>query len=176
MTTKLLLLAGAALAGLACATAARAGSDTKTFTVSATVVASCQVVTVNNLDFGNLTSSSVGSGTDKSTTLSVTCTNGATGVTVALTTASQASATDGSGSFGGDQFGLNKISYGLFQDSAHSIPWGSGTNARSKDDASQNLGTGAAQTLTVYGHIPPQPTVVLTAGQYTDTVTVTVNF
>jgi spore coat protein U-like protein len=62
---------------------------------------------------------------------------------------------------------LDYLSYNLFQDPARTIDWGdTGTTRR---DA---IGTGTAQTYTVYGHLPGGQ--VVRVGAYVDTVRVTV--
>lgn len=60
------------------------------------------------------------------------------------------------------------IGYGIFQDSAHSNAWGSGTLVVS------GTGTGASQTIPVYGllYIPTG----MPAATYTDSVTVTLAY
>jgi len=60
------------------------------------------------------------------------------------------------------------ISYGLFRDAGRTLPWASGAQAAS------GLGTGASQSITVYGRVPiqqtPQP------GTYSDTVVATITY
>jgi spore coat protein U-like protein len=65
--------------------------------------------------------------------------------------------------------GTNVI-YGLYRDSARSLPWGStvGTNTASA------TGTGLSQGETVYGRIAPQTTPKPSA--YSDTIIVTVAY
>jgi spore coat protein U-like protein len=67
-------------------------------------------------------------------------------------------------------FSAASVVYGLYQDSARSLPWGasSGVNTVS------GTGTGLTQTLTVYGRVAPQTTP--TAGTYTDTIVATVTY
>jgi spore coat protein U-like protein len=58
----------------------------------------------------------------------------------------------------------------LYRDSARSLTWGQTVGT----DTAAGTGTGAAQTLTVYGRVAPQNTPA--AGTYTSTVTATVTF
>jgi spore coat protein U-like protein len=62
------------------------------------------------------------------------------------------------------------LHYKLFSDSGHTINWGNtvGTDTVSK------TGSGAAQTLTVYGQVPAGQYV--TSGSYSDTITVTLTY
>ena len=60
------------------------------------------------------------------------------------------------------------VQYGLYQNAAHSVSWGSGTSAVT------GAGTGLAQTLTVYGLVPSQTGVA--SGSYSDTIVVTLTY
>mgnify|MGYP004707133799 CR=1 FL=1 len=60
------------------------------------------------------------------------------------------------------------VAYQLYQDAAHSTVWNS-TNTESVRSA-----TGSSQSLTVYGVVPAQ--IWPTPGDYSDTVTVTLNY
>src|SRR5262249_27585908 len=62
------------------------------------------------------------------------------------------------------------VQYGLFQDAGHTTNWGK-TNGT---DTVAGTGSGAAQTVTVYGQVPTQTTPA--PGAYADTVNVTVSF
>ena len=59
------------------------------------------------------------------------------------------------------------ISYNLYQDSAHAVPWNSTTGLLT--------GTGSAVPLIVYGLVPAAGTTPA-AGAYSDTVTMTVTW
>jgi spore coat protein U-like protein len=138
-------------------------TSTTTFNVTATVPATCTVA-ANNLNFG--TAGVLSANTDASTTLSPVCTNG-TPYNVGLdgglsgaTDPTQRKMTKGAGS----------VLYGLYRDSARGLPFGNtiGTNTLS------GTGTGLAQSVLVYGRIPPQATP--SPGTYTDTIVVTLTF
>lgn len=63
-----------------------------------------------------------------------------------------------------------KLSYGIFKDATHLQAWGAttGTNTQA------GTGTGTAQNLTAYGLLPAQGNP--SAGTYSDTVVVTINY
>jgi spore coat protein U-like protein len=62
------------------------------------------------------------------------------------------------------------VTYGIYQDAAHTLPWGStvGTNTIS------GTGTGVVQNYTSYGQVPVQTTPAPTT--YTDSIIVTVTY
>jgi spore coat protein U-like protein len=66
--------------------------------------------------------------------------------------------------------GSEQVTYGLYRDAAHMLPWGStaGTNTVS------GAGNATVQNLAVYGRIPAQTTP--SPGLYVDTVVVTVTY
>lgn len=66
--------------------------------------------------------------------------------------------------------GANTITYGLYQDSAHSLPFGSTIGV----DTASGMGSGLAQTFPVYGFVPSQPTPAV--GAYSDTIVVTLTY
>jgi spore coat protein U-like protein len=66
--------------------------------------------------------------------------------------------------------GSFSMSYGLFTDAAHSVNWGNTVGT----DTKSGTGTGADQTLDVYGLIPGSQNVG--AGHYADTITATITF
>lgn len=159
--------AGALAAGLFLAGApgaALAATDTDTFAVTATVVASCDVV-AQDLAFGNYDPVSP-TPLDAATTMSVFCTNGTT-YTVALNPGIGAGATVAARRMtnGGDT-----LTYSLYQDAARANVWGQtiGTNTVA------GTGSGAPQALDVYGRAPINQTAP--AGAYVDTITVTVTY
>src|SRR5262249_10069002 len=141
-----------------------AGTTSGSMAVSATVIASCEV-TANPLAFGNYDPVSA-SPLDAATTLSVMCTNGTT-YDVAMGVGSGTGATTNTRKMSASS---NLLSYSIYRDSNRSNLWGStaGSNVVS------GTGTGAAQSINVYGRIPANQTAP--AGAYTDTVTVTVNY
>lgn len=67
--------------------------------------------------------------------------------------------------------GAETVTYGLYQDGARTLPWGSGAVP---GEAVPGTATGLAQNLVVYGRVAPQTTP--SPGAYTDTVVVTVTY
>lgn len=144
---------------------ASAATKTTSFTVSATVLASCSV-SATNLNFGNYTASS-GSNLDATSTVSVTCTNGQA-YTIALDGGSVAGNVSARTMSDG---AAHILSYGLYTDAGYTTLWGDGTGGTS---TLPGTGNGTQQNATVYGRIAASQ--FATAGTYTDTVTVTVSY
>ncbi len=132
------------------------------FTVSVTNQALC-TVTAAPLDFGSvglMTGALAGT-----STLSVTCPPGVPytiGLDGGLSQASNPQARQMRGALGA-------VAYGLYRNSARTLPWGN----LSGQTAGGN-GTGAAQSIPVYGLVPEQD--LPGPGDYTDTVVVTVTY
>jgi spore coat protein U-like protein len=166
MTSMQLALAvsSAVAVGLA-STGARAATATSNFTVQVTITASCTIVSTATLNFGG----SVGvltANVDVSTTLQVQCTN-TTPYNIGLNAGIGTGATVASRLM---TSGANTITYSLYKDSGHVTVWGNTVGI----DTQAATGTGAAQTYTVYGRIPPQTTPA--PATYSDTITVTVTY
>ena len=147
----LLLVAGTGPAALA---------QTADLSVTAQVVASCQVVG-GSLNFDPYTS------TDESTgqaTFSYTCTNG-TDITVTLG--------DGQNPQGGSRAmvrdgGSETLTYGLYKDSNHNDAWGLGSEGIEVAETSAEEETVDVYGLIEVGQTPP-------AGTYNDVVQITLN-
>jgi len=127
--------------------------------VQAAVIAYC-TVTAATLNFGNYQLNQV----DASTTITAKCTNGSV-YTIALNGGNENSISARKMSSGG-----NKLSYNLYTDSSRLTLWGDGTTGSTV----AGTGTGANQTLTVYGRITASQTAPL--GSYSDTITITISF
>jgi len=159
------ILSAGAMMAAALAERADATTATAQFNVTATVLANC-AVSATDLVFGNYSANS-GAALPATSTLSVTCTTGTT-YTVALdggTTAANVSArtmTDGAS---------HHLPYGLYTTNAYTSIWGDGT---ASTVTQAGTGNGSAQSFTVYGRIPASQFV--TAGNYTDRITVTVTY
>ncbi len=156
------LLFGAMAALSPAAFAATANSN---MGVSGSVANNC-TISAGALSFGAYNTLAV-TAQDGTATLSVACTTGAS-APIALGfgvngTTTQRKLTDGAAT-------PNLLSYDLYTDAAHTAVWGNtaGTNDRAY------TGTGAADTVTVYGRIPAGQNVP--AGSYTDTVQATITF
>jgi spore coat protein U-like protein len=143
---------------------AHAGSDDDTFQVTATVLAAC-IVVASDLSFGVYDPTSA-SPTDASSTLDVTCTNGAA-YTVALDPGAGVGATVSARKM---NKGADELTYGLYRNAGRTLVWGQTVGV----DTLAGTGTGAVQSLTVYGRIPAGQAAP--AGAYADQVTVTVSF
>lgn len=129
------------------------------------------VNTFGTVDFGTQASPIVNYVDAQSTgaagsTINLTCSTG-TPYTVALDGGQHATGTTRQMATG-----TNNVTYGLYQDAARNTAWGNGTTFGT---TLAGTGTGAAQTLTVYGRVPPQATAV-PSGTYTDIVLVTVTW
>lgn len=153
------VLAGAGL--LTLSGMASAVDTTDTFTVSASVVASCTVAAAD-LSFGTYDS------TLGNTATAIITTNCTLGTTYAL-------ALD----FGGaadvnsrvmDDGGGNELSYQLYQDALQTTAWGTGADAKT---GLTGLGLDDITNI-VYGDLPSGQNKP--AGSYTDTITVTLTY
>jgi spore coat protein U-like protein len=154
---------GAALA-LAALGSASASTSTGSFPVTLTIQGVCSLQTASTLAFGAQTA--IASNLDSTSSIAVLCTN-ATPYTVGL------SAGSGSGATVATRIltnGAATLPYSIYQDAAHSQVWGFTTGV----DTQSGTGTGSNQTFTAYGRVPPASN--LTAGAYTDTVSVTVTY
>lgn len=138
-------------------------ATTDSFNVTAEVIENC-TVSAADLAFGNYdpivanVSSGAGDIAD-SADLTVTCTNGSE-VSIAL---------DNGDNFSGGRrmaSGANFLSYELYQEVGHTNVFGSGAQAVA------HSGTGAAQTVTVFGNLPGGQNVPV--GSYSDIIDVTI--
>ena len=156
----------AAVAAIA-STPALAASTSNTMPVVVNVINSC-TVSATPMDFGTLTGVG-GVNVDSSSTVSLLCTQGAA-YDVSMNLGVNAGA-------GTQRYLVNpldatkKIPYNLFSNAGRTAAWGntSGTNTVI------GTATTGAVSLTAYGRIPSTATAV-SAGDYNDTVTVSVNF
>ncbi|MDB5699306.1 MAG: spore coat protein [Alphaproteobacteria bacterium] len=160
----------AAAAGAILASAAApafATEATSTLDVNATVTANC-VVSTGLLDFGDVDVTS-GQNVDGTGSISVTCTNG-TAWSAAADAGADTGATLATRKMAA---GANKLGYQLFTDNARTAIWGDGVGGTTALITA--TGSGSAQTKTVYGQIAAGQTG-LPAGDYADTVNVTVTY
>ncbi len=153
---------GPALVLLMAPLAAQSASDGSTIAVSATVVSTC-AVTASALAFGNYSMAQ----SDSAASMNVTCTNG-----TPFTVSSNAGLGSGASVATRKMTGPSgqTLNYSLFQDAGRTTLWGQTTGT----DTVAGTGTGASQTMSVYGRIPAGQGAA--AGVYTDTVTVTVTY
>ncbi|MQA41374.1 Csu type fimbrial protein [Rugamonas aquatica] len=142
------------------------GSRTITFDAQVTIIADCTIA-ANNLDFGS-SQGVLATAVTANTTLSVTCTN-TTPYNVGLSAGTGAGSSGTTRYLSGTGGNSSTIAFNLFQTAGATL-WG---NTQGTDTKS-GTGTGAAQSLTVYGQIPVQATPQPDA--YKSTITATVYF
>ncbi len=145
---------------------ASASTQTGSITVSANVVGSC-TVTGAAFPFGPYANSAIA--TSVTNGVSATCTNGeAYTVTFNNGTGSGANYTKRvmTGTVAG-----STLVYELYKDSGHTQILGDGTNSTY---TLTGTGNGTAQTYTIYGTMAASQG--LTAGTYSDTVTITITY
>ncbi len=135
------------------------------FTAQANYRGSC-TVTATNLDFGS--EGVLDTAVTATNTVSVTCTTGAS-YTISMS-GGNAGAIDPTQRQMADGGNTEFITYGIYRDGSHTLPWGStiGTNTVA------GTGNGSAQPYTGYGQVPAQATP--SAQTYTDTILVTVTY
>lgn len=153
-----------AVALLAAAPLAMAGTDDDQMTVRLVLENSCTIV-ADDLDFG--TTDTLQNDVDAATQVDVTCT-GKSPLTISFNVGAGAGATFGSRVMTGPE----TVNYSLFRDSARTQPLGDGTSSSFTIGGNSD---GTTQSFDVYGRVfggqnPKQ------AGTYTDTVTATVEF
>src|SRR5580704_9647187 len=151
LTTKLGVLTGLTFVG----GPAVATTTTQTFSVQLQIQAQCVINSTATLNFGTagvLGGALGGTNTDQTTSLSVQCTNttpyniGLDAGTTASATVSQRLLVNGSTSA--------TINYNLYTTAGRSTVWGNTVNT----DTVAATGSGATQSYTIYGRVPPQTT------------------
>jgi spore coat protein U-like protein len=143
------------------------------FYVYATVNTNCNVGTSNTLAFG--TASIVSHAATATGSISVQCTSG-TPYAIGLDNGTHASGSQRrmySAATGG------YVNYGIYVDANLTQPWSAATSSTTCTNGAgtcytAGVGSGAFQSVPVYGNVPQQPTV--RAGSYSDTVTVSVYY
>lgn len=155
---------------IAASTLVNADSVNAPLNISAKFVGTCQL-SANALSFGTTIPSPITSNVPATGAIIATCSNN-TQYTIALNFGSTTGATCAARKMAA---GTNTINYNLFQDSTYSTIWGDGSGASCQSKT--GLGSGAAQSIAVYGLIPGTPTQTPVKDQvYTDMVTVTMTF
>ncbi len=146
-------------------TGAKTASNAFPFSVTASVAPQCSTYVTSDLDFGTVAAATIASNVDRTTTIGLTCTN-QTAWNIGLNNGANAN-----GSVRRMRLGstANYVSYELYRDSTRAQRWGTTIGT----DTLTGTGNGSAQTVTVYGRVPPQSPA---AGSYTDTVTVTITY
>jgi spore coat protein U-like protein len=139
-----------------------AATSTTTFSVTATVQATC-LVSATALAFGTYT----GAVATSTSAVSVTCTN-TTPYNLGLSAGLATGATVTTRSMVGPASAL--LGYGLFQNAGHTVNWGQTIGT----DTVTGTGNGSAQAITVYGQAAASQYVA--PGAYADTITATVTY
>jgi spore coat protein U-like protein len=169
---RLAMITAAAIVAAAVITpsAVRAGSSTGTLTVTASVAQKC-ILSSPTLAFGSydpvVTNNSAN--LDATTTITVTCTKGATGITLGF--GNSANAPTGCTAPQRCLLGAghaNYLNYQLYSDSGRSSVW---TTAISE---SVTGGITTPTSVTIYGRVPPAQDV--NVDTYSDSVVATVNY
>jgi spore coat protein U-like protein len=161
------MVAAASLAVVSDPNPASAASTSANLPVSATVVNNCTISTAA-LAFGSYdpVAGNLAADLNATGTVTIACTKGAT-TTIGLGLGSNASGatrrlTDGVSNF---------LVYEMYQDSTRTTVWGNSGSALLTPAAAPSK---TARSFTVYGRIPANQDIP--AGNYSDTVTATVNF
>lgn len=164
---------GCGLLALLASTSSRAESVTALMNISATVPASCTLGT-SNLSFGvigpDLSSSATAS-------LSINCPQGLD-YQISIDAGQNYDSDRGIRSMAGPEGAVAR--YSIYKDAAAANQWGDSDFARTYRLGSSvaGVGSGAVQTLTVFGRVSPAANAGLTfpAGDYHDQLIVTVNY
>lgn len=153
---------GFALALMA-GSAAHSATDTANMTVQLTVSASCAIQAANTLTFTTATAP-LTANIDNNSTIDIICSNGQT-YEIGLDGGTAADVANRTMVNGGED-----VAYSL----STVAPGGANWDDIGGANTISGTGTGATQTHTVFGRVPPQTTP--TAGLYTDTVLVTIEY
>jgi spore coat protein U-like protein len=146
-----------------CATIGNSHATTAAFTATATNATICSVA-ASTLNFG--ATGVLRAGLDATSSITVTCTNAAP-YTIALDGGLTGAANPTQRKM---SQGAETITYGLYQDSGRTSPWGNSAGV----NTIAGTGTGLAQSFTVYGRVPAQSTP--SPGTYSDTVVLTISY
>lgn len=140
-----------------------AAQVTVPFAVSVTVVRGC-IIATTDLAFGSYPAVAAGPTVLATSTILVTCELADT-YTIALDDGVNRAGVQRR--MGRTAAPVQYLNYNVFRDAARTLPWGD--NGGTRVNA---VGTGAAQSYTVFGELPGAQ--IVPAGAYVDTVTVTV--
>lgn len=177
MLLKKLLLSAAVLVTSGFATAITAGDATATFQVVMVIQKACSVTAgaTSNINLGTVSSTAVN--TTGSNTFSVNCS-----LTTPYYIGMAPSAANGGGTTGAGNMisttnpvtNTSKVPYQLSSTAGPSgTLWGNTATTTSVGNGVAGIGTGLAQTLTVYATVASAD---FTPDSYADTVTINVNF
>lgn len=129
--------------------------------------ANCTISSVSGLSFGAYNVFDTVAATSSATLTVDSCSNGKPTYTAALSTGTSNTYASRLMTLIG---GADTLQYNLYTTSAHTNVWGNGTGG-----TSTIVGNGTnSSTRTIYGRIPAGQDV--SAGSYTDTITITISF
>lgn len=159
-------MARAALTFSALLSTSPAGAATvsNAFTATLTILPICQITSTSSLDFG--TQGVLTASIKAQANIAVLCTD-ATPFNVGLDAGSTPGGSVSTRLMGN---GADAAAYQLYSNAGHSTAWG---NTAGTDTVS-GTGTGAPQSLTIYGQVLAQTTPA--PGTYADTITVTITY
>ena len=143
-----------------------AGVANTTLGVTATVLQTC-IAAATPVVFGNYTLLTV----DNTGLITVTCTPDVTTYTVALDAGAGSGATTSARKL---TFGANTLNYSLYSDGGRTQNWGNVQNVDTVPASAAATTVGVVKTFNVFGRVPANQ--ASTAGIYSDTVNVTVNY
>lgn len=139
------------------------------FLASANVLPSCSAYVTTDMDFGSNAGALAGN-IDRTSTLGLTCIN-RTAYSVGLDDGQNASGS--TRRMRHESSASSLIAYELYRNAGRTQRWGNTINT----DTVAGIGTGAAQTLTVYGRaLPGGGSTLPAAGLHRDVVTVTITY
>ena len=160
------VILGGATFPASCTAGGDGGASTSSafpFNVSANVPENCRAHVTTDLDFGTIPGL-VDANRDRTSTIAMTCT-GRTDWNVGLDNGQNAA-----GGIRRMRQGGNYVAYELYREPARTSRWGTTIGT----DTVSGTGTGSTQTLTVHGRVPSGQAVP--AGDYSDTITVTITY
>ncbi|AKC87506.1 Csu type fimbrial protein [Pseudoxanthomonas suwonensis] len=162
-------LIASALVAAGIAGNASAATATGNFQVRINITESCAFSTTgaSDVNFGDKARSSSGNA-DNTGTLVVNCTQG-TPFNIGLNAGTYTGATVATRRMSN---GANSIPYSLYRDSNRTLNWGNTVST----DTHAGTGTGANQSISVYGRVAGGAAVNVPAGVYTDTIQATITY
>ena len=168
---KLAIVSAMLVGSAGFSTAGYAGTDTASMSVTTGVSNSC-TITAGAMTFASYDPTAVADN-DATATITSTCTmGGAATITMGQGNRTQSGSTDPiplRAMYNGNESAPEDLTYFLYSDSAGGTVWGN-TDATGKAITAD----GTAQDFTVYGRIPKSQSV--SAGSFSDSVTVTLNY
>ena len=164
-----------AIFGLACVSSVYAGSNSVTtqFHITTTIPPVCQSsVSATDMTFGEYNPIS-GNPAQVYNAIIVTCSAGVEYV-VALDSGVNYSGGVHRNLKSTESDGADTLHYAMYMDPSYKRLWGDGTSSHGAPY--YGTGTGSAEILTIYGHMPGNQIAAVAGRSYSDTVTVTLSY